>query len=85
MEIEKRNGEGNIAYDIRKIEGDMGESTRLDLTQQADGDIILTIYDIEKKGRLSIEFCSSRGGSRNPVIALKLRELVNALVEQKSH
>tara|TARA_Y100000310_G_scaffold344476_1_gene457445 strand:- start:7295 stop:7549 length:255 start_codon:yes stop_codon:yes gene_type:complete len=83
MEIERRDGEANLAFVIQGIEGDMGEETRLDLLQQADGDVVLVVRDSETECRHAIEFCSSAGGGRHPVIATKLRELVAALVEQE--
>lgn len=76
MEIENRQGDGNLSWVIRNIEGDMGEKTRLDLLLQADGDVIIALLDIEKGRRLSMEFCSSGGGGRDPRIAAKLREII---------
>ena len=64
---------------IRDIQGDMGEPSRLQLLQQPDGDVVLTIYNPEAGIIESIEFCSSSGGGRLPVVAQKLREIIKAL------
>jgi hypothetical protein len=81
MDIEKRNGEGNISFIISGIEGDMGKRTTLTLFQQADGDVLLRLSDEEAGRSMSIEFCTSNGGGRRPVIAKKLRELIQGLVK----
>lgn len=65
---------------ISEIEGDMGEDTRMQLLQQPDGDVILSLYNVAEKRVDSIEFCTSNGGGRQPIIAKKLRELVRALM-----
>jgi len=80
MEIENKNGEANISFVIRDIEGDMGEEERLFLIVQADGDVVVGIQTPQQL--YSIEFCSSNGGGRRPIIAKKLRELVSELVKQ---
>ena len=74
--------EGTVAevIKVQEIQGDMGESERMQLLQQHDGDVIVTLYDVEKGQIGSIEFCTSNGGGRYPVIAKKLRELVAELV-----
>lgn len=80
MEIVKINeGTANQMIKVRDIEGDMGEDTRLQLIQQPDGDVLITLYNTEKTVIESIEFCSSSGGGRNPIIAKKLRELIAEL------
>lgn len=61
---------------VKDIEGDMGEDTRLQLIQQVDGDVVLTLYNANKGSIDSIEFCSSNGGGRYPWIAKKLREMI---------
>lgn len=80
MKIENRNGEANVSFVVDDIEGDMGEVARLRLLVQADGDVVLTLYNTKKKFIDSLEFCSSSGGGRYPIIAKKLRELVAELV-----
>jgi len=80
MRIENRNGEANISFIVDDIEGDMGETARLRLLVQADGDVIFTFYNTAKNFIDSMEFCSSNGGGRYPIIAKKLRELVAELV-----
>ena len=80
MKIENRNGEANVSFVISDIEGDMGETARLRLLVQADGDVVLTFYNTEKGFIDSLEFCSGNGGGRYPIIAKKLRELVAELV-----
>ncbi len=62
---------------VQEMQGDMGESERMQLLQQPDGDVILSIYDVEKKQIGSIEFCAN---GCYPIIAKKLRELVAELV-----
>ncbi len=84
MEIQdERQNYGNLH--ITGIEGDMGESTRLNLLLQPDGDIIVSIYEIKdglKMPALSIEFCATSGGGRNPIIARMLGQLVSKLAEE---
>jgi len=65
---------------VQEIQGDMGETERMQLLQGPDGDVMLTMYNVEKQQIGSIEFCTSNGGGRYPVIAKKLRELVAELV-----
>ncbi len=78
MRVSRRVDDANspIAWQIFGIEGDMGESTQLDLTQQQDGDVIVEITDTETGQNLSIEFCTHQGGSHDSRIAEKLRELI---------
>lgn len=69
---------------IKDIEGDMGESTRMELIQQPDGDVIVMLYPISGSERAySIEFCTSGGGGRLPVIAVRLRELIRSLCDDQ--
>jgi len=56
--------------------GDAGVDTRLQLIQQADGDVVLALYNPTKGSNDCIEFCSSSGGGRYPWIAEKLREMI---------
>jgi hypothetical protein len=79
MKIDNRESGDNII--IRGIEGDMGEDTQLSLLQQPDGDVIVVISDMVKHQLFSIEFCTSNGGGRRPIIAKKLRELIAELVK----
>lgn len=74
-------GKGTINQTVivKDIEGDMGEKSHIQLIMQPDGDVILCFYNPEKNFIDSIEFCSSNGGGKNPVIAKKLRELINEL------
>jgi len=78
------NNKGTMHQEIiiRDIQGDMGEDSRLQLLQQADGDVILTIYNPGKGILESIEFCTSNGGGRYPMIASKLRELITRLIPE---
>ena len=81
MEINDMHGEANCSYVIRNIEGDMGQKTRLHLILQADGDVVLTIDDIERGRQGSIEFCSvGSGGGRNPIIVDGLKDIIRKLV-----
>ena len=83
MKITKDDeGTVNETIKIYDIEGDMGESTRMQLLQQPDGDVILSLYNSDKGTRDSIEFCSSSGGGRQPIIAKGLREIIRYLVEK---
>ncbi|MDO8470691.1 MAG: hypothetical protein Q7S63_01815 [bacterium] len=61
---------------IKDLQGDMREDVSLDLIEEGDGDVILTLYDKEGES-LSIQFCS--GGSGNPIVSAKLRELIHEL------
>lgn len=81
MDIEYRKGEANIAYQITGIEGDMNQSTRMDLIYQADGDVVLSLTDQETGKRLSIEFCTISSGGRNPVILRGLQTIISTLVK----
>ncbi len=79
MKVVKINeGTVNEMIKVTDIEGDMGENTRLHLLQQPDGDVTICLGTPEVI--YSIEFCSSSGGGRMPIIAKKLRELIAALV-----
>jgi hypothetical protein len=64
---------------ISDIKGDMGESETLKLIQQEDGDVIMSIYSPSDEKFVCLEFCTSNGGGRYPVIAKKLRELISEL------
>ena len=66
---------------VQEIQGDMGEAERMQLLQQPDGDVILSLYNVEKGQTGSIEFCTRHGGGRYPIIAKKLRELIAELVK----
>ncbi len=82
MEItdDRQNG-GNIR--ITNIEGDMGQNTRLNLLLQPDGDVVISIYEIDEGGlkipRPSIEFCTM---SRNPIITRGLQQIIMKLAEE---
>lgn len=78
MKVENWKGEANVSFKVVDIDGDMGEDTKMDLIQQADGDVIVILHTPER-GSLSVEFCSSCGGGRIPTIANKLRELIAEL------
>jgi hypothetical protein len=68
---------------VKDICGDMGESERMQLIQQSDGDICLTFYDSGKHYIGSLEFCTMHGGGRYPVIAEKFRELIQELIKER--
>ena len=90
MEINRfENGQINI----RGVEGDMGEDTKMDIIIERDGDVILTLRnpgleEILRRAQagvgqeISIQFCTKQGGGQNPKIATKLRELVMLLAEK---
>ncbi|MDO8424778.1 MAG: hypothetical protein Q7S70_02445 [bacterium] len=82
MEIQNdRGNSGNLI--ITDIQGDMGESTRLNFLLQPDGDVIISIYEIKnglKMPKLSIEFCTT---SRTPDITKAVRKLILKLAEEK--
>lgn len=80
MEVERRDGEANVLYDVRDIQGDMGEPTRMRLIQQADGDVIVSIFNARRGVVLSIEFCTGTGGGKEPEFTAKLREAIAVLV-----
>ncbi len=82
MEIQdERQNCGNLR--ITDIEGDMGQPTRLNLLLQPDGDVVMSIYEIDEKGlkipRPSIEFCTM---SRNPIITRGLQQIIQKLAEE---
>ncbi len=80
MKIEiSDEGTANQTIIIRGIEGDMGEEERMNLIQQPDGDVIVSIGASLFGSR--VEFCTSNGGGRRPIIAKKLRELVSELMK----
>lgn len=64
---------------VKDIQGDMGETETLFLFQEADGDVIVGITTDNQL--YSLQFCTSQGGGRNPIIAKKLRELIAELVK----
>ncbi len=66
---------------VQEIQGDMRESaSRMQLLQRPDGDVILSVYNAERRQSGSIRFCTRQGGGQYPVIAKKLRELIAELV-----
>lgn len=79
------NNEGTVHQQIiiKDIEGDMGEDSRLQLLQQSDGDVVLTLYNIREGCMDSIEFCSRSGGSRYPWVASRLREIISIFLKGK--
>jgi len=82
MEIENNRDEGGNLR-IIDIEGDMSQSTRLNLLLQPDGDVIMSIDEIDKTGLKipgpSIEFCTT---SKNPAITKGLRAIILKLAEE---
>lgn len=83
MKVIKINeGTANEMIKVTDMEGDMGEEDKLFLLQEPDGDVIVGIQT--PKQLYSVQFCSSSGGGRNPVIAKKLRELIAELVKDEA-
>lgn len=82
MKVMPRDESGNVALQISDIQGDLGEPTRLKLLETQDGDVIVEIADPENHHALAIQFNTKRGGSRNPEISAKLRELMRLLEEK---
>ncbi len=76
MQIDRFNG----TIIISDIKGDMGKAETLKLIQQEDGDVIISIYSPSNGKIACLEFCTSNGGGRYPIIAKKLRELISELV-----
>lgn len=76
-------GTGHQIVIVKDIEGDMGEDTRLQLIQQPDGDVIVTLFNQKAGTRDSIEFCTSSGGGKRPIIAQRLRDLIRDLMAGK--
>lgn len=76
--IIERHNEGTIHETIvlSEVDGDMGEDTVLGLTQQSDGDVILSLTNKVTGQRMAVEFCTFDGGGRQPWIARMLRELL---------
>ena len=61
----------------------MGEGTTLDLLIQGDGDACITLWEKATGKRLSIEICTSQGGTHAPGAALGLRDLAEFLYNAK--
>lgn len=78
MKVEKF-ASGPTQYEIRGMEGDMGEDTKMGLTVTEGGDVILSLKAPEYPRGLEITFNTMRGGSRNPGISERLRNLVRYL------
>jgi len=76
---EKGEANSNIQYSIKGLESDMGEGTTLDLLIQGDGDACITLWEKATGKRLSIEICTSQGGTHAPGAALGLRNLAEFL------
>lgn len=68
----------NNSIVVDDIHGDMGEHVTMKLHQQEDGDVILVLVT-PMQLPINIEFCTSNGGGRYPIIAKKLRELISEL------
>lgn len=85
MEIEDRKGEANTVYQITGIEGDMGQTTRLNFILQADGDVVLSLGDTETGRKLSIEFCTISSGGKNPTVLRGLQNIISNLVKENYH
>jgi hypothetical protein len=66
---------------IHDVVPDMGENTWMNLIQQEDGDVIITLHTPDYKYSLTAEFCTFQGGGQHPIIAQKLRELVQELMK----
>lgn len=64
---------------VRAIQDDMGHSEKIGFFQQPCGDVIIRFETDQHV--YSMEFCSGNGGSRHPIIAKKLRELIAELVK----
>ena len=70
----------NETIHVVDLQGDMGEDISLRLLQQPDGDVILSIFPTSGPERAyQVEFCTSNGGGRYPIVAKKLRELIKEL------
>lgn len=66
---------------VDDIQGDMGETTRLTLIVQTDGDVIIMLTDRDEPAHVGIEFCANLGGGRDPEITRRLRELAHYIIE----
>lgn len=85
---------GPLQIKVTGVSGDMGEAAIMNLLITADGDAILTLKDPTpisesvfraKLGQeITLQFCTSFGGSRRPQIARKLRELALLMLEDQS-
>ena len=73
-------GTAHQSIQVKDIEGDMGEDLRMQLLQQPDGDVIISLYNVKAGSLDSIEFCTSSGGGRQPIIAQRLRDLIRDLM-----
>jgi hypothetical protein len=76
-------GTANEQIHVVDLHGDMGEDMSVHLIQQPDGDVILSLYPSSGPERAyAVEFCTSNGGGRHPIVAKKLRELIQELGTQ---
>ena len=73
-------GTAHQSIQVKDIGGDMGEDPRMQLLQQPDGDVIISLYNVKAGTLGSIEFCTSSGGGRQPIIAQRLRDLIRDLM-----
>lgn len=64
---------------IRGLEGDHGEGVFVNLVRTEGGDVGITLQDRSTGQFLSVTFAGFHGGSRNPVVARKLGELMEEL------
>lgn len=76
----ERFDSGPTQCEIRGIEGDMGEETRINLLVKEDGDVTLSLID-PQRGMVEIDFNALRGGTHNSIMARTLRALAFALTE----
>ena len=91
MKVE-RFANGPLQASVQQITGDMGEAATLKILVTRDGDVIITMRDPNpiSEGQyragvgqeISMQFCTINGGSKNPQIAQKIRELVFLLTEE---
>lgn len=64
---------GPMMYKVTGIEDDVGQSSKMDIIIQSDGDACLTLWG--EGQRIEMEICTGFGGTHTPGLAMKLREV----------
>lgn len=67
--------------ELYEVTEDMSPDGRLQLMQEDDGDMIISIVMPEITYAMSIQFCTLQGGGRKPKVLRALRNLAQAIKE----
>ena len=71
--------------EINRRYEDMSRLGHIEVYQQTDGDMILSICpdpDAPPSYRVSVEFCTYPGGGQSPKVRLALQNLMQAIIEE---